>query len=276
MLKELFKDVDRLKDYMTKNNLDEKVFAQIIKDIEKHINDVQKTSEHDIHNCQCQLLRVHLVFTGKFPKLHLHTRHIQTLRKLHDKLFHSLSIKKPSVYFNRLPTYLFTTFMRGITYFTHEIANVPVYHRNVSCGEKTKTFTEKFVIQQTNSNVSAKKKKAIVKLCFIERKVYDMIYQNTIHEQDLGHLYELKNVERLFEQYHPGENLTLKIEYDDDDCTPRSLHIITIKKSKIIDESYTKLKNGMTYCIKHDFDGQVYEKYQTNDEEEPWMIKKTS
>ena len=46
-----------------------------------------------------------------------------------------------------------------------------------------------------------------------------MIYQNTMHE-----LYELKNVERLFEQYHPGENLNLRIEYDDDDCTPRSLH----------------------------------------------------
>ena len=35
-----------------------------------------------------------VVFTGKFPKLHLPTRHIQTLRKLHDKLFNSLSIKK--------------------------------------------------------------------------------------------------------------------------------------------------------------------------------------
>ena len=272
MLTELFKDVEKLKDYMTKTNVEEKVFVQIIKDIEKHVTTIQKTPESfKIHNYQCQLLKIHLAFTGKFPKLHLPTRHIQTLRKLHDKLFNSLSIKKPSVYFNHLPTFLFTTFMRGITYFTHEIANVPVYHRDVSCGDKSKTFTEKFIIQPTNSNVSSKKKKAIIKLCFIERKVYDMLYQNTIHEQDLGHLYELKNVERLFEQYHPEENLNLILEYEDDDCTPKVLHIVTIKKSKIRKETFTKLKSGLTYCTRYDFDGQFYEKSQTIDKEEPWL-----
>jgi hypothetical protein len=212
---------------------------------------------HVINLEQARLFRIHDVLIGKFAKLYIGTKE---LRGIHDKFFNALNIKVPRIRFAQLPTFLSTRFCQGITYFKNNagIDAIPFYHRNNSCGSR---------LNRNNMN-----DKFFVKNCYIERMIYDQIYNYVFHEQDLGHVHELKLVERKYQEFYKNERLIITVSFSQDQLYPNQLIIMTLNDDGIKNEIYTKaFSSNLVYCTKYS-GAQKYEKTQTFSQETPWIL----
>lgn len=182
-------------------------YNEIHKSMHKFVRENKKMKNIDefISKHSGELLRLHDILVGSFAKIYANTVNLKNLRSLHDSFFGILSIHSPGKKFQNVPTQLFTAFIQGITYFENEKERAfPVYHRSISCGSKSKTVEEKFRNYDKSNLI----------LCLIERLIYDNIYTNTFHRQDLGHLFELKKVEREYQDSFPGNQIKIDIEYE--------------------------------------------------------------
>ena len=56
-------------------------------------------------------------------------------------------------------------------------------------------------------------KKKALRQCYIERLLYDIIYEHTLHKQNLGHLLELQQVTRLYQDYFKGFKISIDVSY---------------------------------------------------------------
>jgi len=184
-----------------------------------------------IQTHQVVLYKIYDVFLGTTAKLYNKSSDIQEYRGSIDKLFNTLNIK-PKSYFNYLPTRIFNQFVRGITYFDDENPTEnPVYHRDASCKSSSMNIDAKF---------SKPSSKELLKKCYIERKIYNVLYQHFLHEQEVRHLKELYLVERYFQQYFPNISINVSIMYEDN-YYPYKCVIITLDNDKVIStETYTK------------------------------------
>ena len=203
-----------------------------------------------INSEQVRLFRIHDTLVGKFAKLYLNTT---SLRSLHDSLFiRILNIRVPRKRFARLATFLATRFCQGITFFANNGG------RN-SCGPLSG-------INRTN--------KYFVKNCYIERMIYNYIYNHVFYEQDIGHMHELKNIERIYQDFYKNENLAIQVIFSSDQLHPHQLIITTTKlNDQPIVEIYTKpYDTEIVDCIKY-IGSQKYEKTQTFLKESNWIVK---
>lgn len=180
-------------------------------------------------------------------------------------------------------TSLFTKFCEGITYFKEEmqINRDPIYHRNASCDfliTRSKESNVKFTkwLFQDNKN--------IVERCYIERLIYNKIWENTIDYQNVPHALELDNVARIFEQHFPYISLNIHVLFWGQVPYRLTIH----KKRRLgfnigIDledstETYTRTildPNVPTYdsyvaCIKSG-PGSMFVKNQTFEKYEEWV-----
>lgn len=137
--------------------------------------------------------------------------------------------------------------MNGITYFEYEV-NVtarPIYHRAVSCGNASKTVN--------NNTFDKDRKKKYVRRCLVERLIYDKIYTNILHAQDVAHMLELARMQRLFHDYFPEVN---GIYVNVQGTTPSSIFPVKVQISTFYEdmtsdiEVYTKHQN-IVHCTRH-------------------------
>ena len=171
-------------------------------------------------------------------------------RTIHDKIF--TSILRMNKYIPLGITQVFEDFIKGITYFSDELENkkkIPIYHRAASCGNSSEDFKKKYLqCYKDNDELTLKTKREHIYKCYLERLIYDKIYLNSIlHfpsglnselKQDDGHIFQLKEREKDFNECFLGINIEIDIFYELG--LPSCLIIKYIKNSIIekIDEYY--------------------------------------
>lgn len=277
-LEPLVKLVKVFKTHLVTSNIDTiKYVSSLLPKLNHEIKVLRKNMKHInmedfIHDNQAHLFMIHNALVGDVSKTYISdasTR--QNLRTVHDALFSIFNIKVPKKRFAHLPTWLATNFCKGITFFENNVSihNVPFYHRTQSCGSKIRTATE-MLIESPNEH-----KHTYLRNCFIERKIYDAIYTNTMHQQDIKHLYELKVIEQLYQNAYPDERLHIQISYFDDDIHPCCLHMYIQNKEQTTIEIYQRFmdNNKLVYCKRITPDGKIYEKYQDYHQEQPFLLK---
>jgi len=247
--------ISKLKDYASRI----KTIAIKLNNIIIDVTDFYEKHSYDIY-------KIHDILVGFTAKIYLDTYHIDILRNSHDYIFQSifkikLSNSNLNSKFKNVATNLFSEFIKGITYFSNEkVEERPIYHRISLCGTKLLTVNDKFSFPIINS------KKNAIKICYIERLIYDYIFRELMHLQDASHLKELKIMQRLYEDNFNYNSIDIKIDLD------KNILLCTImnKDDDIISrEKYAK-KNKEVICEKVEGNSK-YTKIQTFDEEKPWI-----
>lgn len=149
-------------------------------------------------------------------------------RSLHDKIF--TKILKMEKHVPLGITRIFEEFLKGITYFSNEteyIKQIPIYHRAASCGDSSADFIKKYLqCYKTNIPNNIKQKKEHIYKCYLERLIYDRMFQHSfmnnlnVHskhttaiEQNKGHKFQLTERARNFNSCFTGIKINIKIEY---------------------------------------------------------------
>ena len=196
-------------------------------------------------------------------------------------LMHVLLINNVKQFFERLPTDYLTEFCKGITYFSGEvITERPFYHRESSCGTGKLTASQKFLSKRTvTESPSHQAIKAKVRKCYLERTIYDQIYNDILHYQDLPHFAELRKMERYYQDNYNERRITALIYYRNQ-IEPESLIITTFGDAvgDKIEEHYEKTASKVVKCTKRVFKDNVlvafFSKEQTEDLETMWIEAK--
>lgn len=196
-----------------------------------------------------QIYRFHESLVGVYAKTYMNASQISKCRSHHDSIMQNVfAIKRPSKRFQHMPTKLFNQLVRGITYFSTEpVVEQPIYHREASCGSSTLDYITKFVNRHHIHTADA------LERCYIERLIYDAIYVTIYYKQDIGHLQELRNIERLYQEKNKGITITVNIRFDNL-IFPADLKITWTKAwDKSIVETYSKDKlDGRVTCKRVD------------------------
>jgi hypothetical protein len=229
-----------------------------------------------------ELSVIYNVMVGAFAKLY-NKSIIDKIRSGSDALMRFFNIKSQHS-FSYLPTKLFANFCKGITYFNGDvILEMPPYHRSDSCGTKALPFNEKFTINPADSPKTTVAKKQYLRKCYLERMIYNKIFENTLYRQDVQHMKELKLIERLYQDYHPDESINIDVSFERY-IYPVNVDITTRIKSLKIAESFTK-----TFDDSNNYDAnitvqkivtngsqrnqvQIYNKVQTYEKEMPYIL----
>ena len=231
----------------------EKIMSLMAKAFRKTIKDFKIFNRQDfIDRNAGQLYRINSVLVGYFAKLFLNNQQISHFISLHNIIFKSsLIILKPSTYFKSLATIIFNKFVKGITYFSND--DVPqniVYHREQSCGSKTKSVAEKFSEKISQSDLDKLRIKSIVRICYIERLIYDKIFFTVFHFQDPEHLIELRKMEIMYDKYFPFENIYVDdVHFTDEKVYPEKVTITTRNNINIQKNRRIHKEMGQQSCV---------------------------
>ena len=217
-----------------------------------------------------ELYIIHDITVGKFARAYSTRDVIDKFRSIHDRLFqNNLRLYNLDAKFRTIPTKLFSEFCKGITYFSDEVVGSPIYHRNSSCENSTITKSINFTCEKN-------KKKQYVKRCYLERLIFDKIYAEILHEQNIEHYVELKRVERIFQDTWPNESIQINLSYKSY-LYPINMLITYDNGQTITRETYRRTYTNNQYVsnisCKQIKDGKVYEKTQTFDSETSWILQ---
>lgn len=264
-LLEIYDTVVDLRDYLENSRVDnstsltryKKTLMDLVKSFKTRYHKDKQCMQDIINQEPARLFKIHDILVGKAAKLYI--KDTSTFRQVHDILFtECLGIKVPRKRFANLATQLATKLCEGLTYFANDtgIQEVPFYHRDTSCGPKDRR------------NMS---RKEFVRMCYIERLIYDAVYTFVFYEQDVKHLIELRNIERLFQDHFKGHDITVKVSASDD-LHPDIVFITSINPLYILPaiERYVK-NNDRIECYRFSHDLISYHKTQTFQQESPWI-----
>ncbi len=166
-------------------------------------------------------------------------------RSLYDTLFFNLL--KMQRQMTSEATDEFERFMPGISVFGMENINAsekPLYHRDASCGPKSLTTSEYDDTRRCGPQHSLSQRdanKARILKCYVERLVYDKIYEK--HNlrfpgkleyqgaQDANHWRRLEKTREDFESCFPFTKLILDVDFDERDI-PFCLTIRIVEDNK--------------------------------------------
>lgn len=226
-------------------------------------------------------LKSTLVSNNKeFFKAHYDDDLIDQMKSQYDRLFITIRYKQILKGFENKATTIFTNFVKGITYFQSEfqITRNPIYHRNASCGSSIVPSVYTF-----SKTLYGPDKSSYIQRCYVERLVYDKIYEHVNTMQNLGHKHELEEVSRIYDSYFPINSIKInEIKYYID--FPVKLVIGVYHKDALLyTETYTKSLNDANeykdnvLCYKDDFAKKMYyEKVQTFASPSQWIQKDLS
>lgn len=184
-------------------------------------------------------------------------------------------------------TRTFKEFIRGITYFQepsqHISVGSPIYHRLTSCGPIHDEHYNTFHTCYTNNpnNIEAERR---IRTCYIERLIYDAMYQHqtslfdTIKRQDKGHHTWLRKTKEDFQTCYPNINIQVIITRYEGQL-PMELGINIYSHKKLVEQQhYTR-----TFGIHEGYDpfvfcqrwlvntNQYQEKFQEFSQEHEWQ-----
>lgn len=214
--------------------------------------------------------QIHTTLVGHYIS-NGHKELVQLFRSPHDIIFRSMDIKRPGAKFRRLPTKVFTEFVKGITFFSKDaVRETPVYHRLKACGTSELAIADKFRRIRGYSADSAHTNKERVRLCYIERLIYNQIFETILHTQDHGHIRELKEMERLYQDLFPSSNLDVKVGHFEGipRIFPTTLHVTD---DEYIEHYHKDINSNLVRCSKKQ-NGQTYHKFQSFEGETPWLL----
>jgi hypothetical protein len=199
---------------------------------------------------------------------------INAMKSIYDKIFINTRYKQQIINLEADATRYFTNFAKGITYFdSSSKINKNFIEENASCGSEQQPSNQHFTMEKF-----APKKHKLIYRCLLERLIYDKIYQNTLRMQDLGHKFELDNIQKIYDNYFPDKSLKIiKIDYTINE-DPYNLIFGFYNKDKLIEKrTYTKsfdannLYEDNVECTKEDYiSNKYYEKIQTFIEKKDW------
>lgn len=275
---EIIDDIDALRIHMrTRIFPDDKKTKPLLSNLQKHTEQFVQFAKKELELASFTeehiglIYRIYDTLVGAFGKVH--GGNGMEYRRLCDKIMNALNIKRPMSRFASVPAIFLAHLLRGITYFeSDEEIDWPRYHRKQSCGEKFKIRTE-------DSKRIVDEKKAALQKCYIERSVYNELHHHILHRQDTGHLVELRHIQQLWQDYYPGEEIIVKVEYDAFNL-PSSLHIYhQDAKMRRTEDIYRKDEGGVVHCYRDVYRVmkcisplrlESYKKVQTFEKEEPW------
>jgi hypothetical protein len=194
-----------------------------------------------------ELVQIRKLLTGKNRHMYFDRSYNTRLTACNTQIFsNTFRISRINARFSRLPTAIFAEFVKGITFFQSDVTptlETPAYHRPLSCGSGDLTFREKFVIDASMSDIVVNRRKRALRTCYIERMVYNNIYEYVLDKQDTGHRVELQQLERLYQDYYPGHKLTVDTNIGIGQLTPTFLIILdSYDDNKFhVEETYEKL-----------------------------------
>lgn len=272
---EVYSDILAFRDYLSTGIITDSGVKQWCKKLAKPIKTFVSRSKQNkkqyidafIEDNIGQIYRFHETLAGVYGKTYMDSKQINYCRSPHDTVMQNvLNIKRPSRRFQHMPTKIFNQFVRGITYFSSEsVAEQPIYHRDASCGSANLDYITKFVNRSDTADS--------LERFYIERLIYDAIYTTVYYKQDLGHLNELRNIERLYQERNNG--ITIRVEVNFHNLIlPASLIIRWTKEwDKTVTETYSKDTNGGVDCKRIDMmSGSIlkYTKIQNFDNKREW------
>jgi len=277
----LLAHIDKLRQFFITSINDTERIAEKLKTIETIVKNMTHTPfdvNTFVENHKVSLYRIYDTLVGTYKNYYFNnsTTIIPKARSINDLFFKSiLKITNPKNRFARIPTLLTMSFCKGITYFktNNGIDAWPFYHRTESCGAADKKAEDKFIEHVTNSDTTKEAKKIYVRNCYMERKIFDDIYNNTFHQQDMRHLYELQIIERIYQDYFPHESLSIRVNFKDG-YYPIGLVVSSynVEANSQITEYYTKSRyDSNTVECKRIVNGKQYIKTQTFNEETAWI-----
>ena len=211
---------------------------------------------------------------GEHYNLHVKNKSLlPNMRSIVDIIFNAVNIKNPVDFLNYMCTIIFEKFIQGITYFTlqplyrdNNKTEHPLYHRPLSCGSKTQSHTQKFEFQKGKSQTSGEHLYQHIMTCYIERTIYDDIYNKMNKMQNISHLKELDILRRLcFDKYKSIPKI--KVSFKPNTIIPIKL---VIDYELYHSETFSKPENGnIVKCIKR-FRSQTFTKTQSFAFETSW------
>ena len=210
--------------------------------------------------------KVYDTFKGDYFKIYIKVTTDADVVQIIDGFFGMFLINNPKRFIQYLPTRIFNYFIRGITYFRNErlINENPLYHRPLSCGSRTLPIDKKFKITNLSEN-TAEDRRLAMQQCYIERRIYDILYEKIIGEQDFAHAMELVKMERLYQEMYGFSLPSVKIMAYKNSIEPIRLHIdFSLRHS----ETYQKTE-GIVKATKRE-GAQYFCKNQTEDHEATW------
>jgi hypothetical protein len=255
--------------------------------ITKDISATEKKTFFRAHLPEC--FRIHSTLVGEFAKSY-NKPLISQMRSSHDAFFGAIGLVRPSLSFSHHVTRLFTDFIKGVTFFANEKVNeAPIYHRLSSCGTGQATLSAKF--QRPLSLDSGIQNISRLRLCFIEREIYNQIYKKILGSQDTKHLLELERTARLLEDTM-GYPMNVLVEFDNKTALPFKLTITyctlpviaRINLQSRADHEFMKRKHqieeiyvhepgqSIVNCMKFEANGIMHEKTQTFLKETSWKL----
>jgi len=212
--------------------------------------------------------------------------------RLRDQIFGSklkdITYEDP----RRKVTLIVNEFLKGITWFQNEVIYNdydPVYHRIGSCSRKGEGNHN--CVGVTDRTTRKSNKRSIEK-CYIERLIYDNIWQRiNQNQQDEGHLKWLLDTKIAYMTCYPNNSIEIIIQYNDDKLNNAKYNIdinipisVTIKKFKdekqIDEESYYKsynnnVKEYLTSVVAIRYkDGKTYTKRISFLKNKLWLLPK--
>lgn len=203
-----------------------------------------------------ELVQIRKLLTGKNRQMYFDRHYHARLTTCNTQIFsNAFRIAHINARFSRLPTAIFAEFVKGITFFKSDVTSVleiPQYHRPLSCGSANLTFLQKFEITGSMSATNINRRKRALRTCYIERMIYNNIYEYVLDKQDMGHIIELQQLERLYQDYYPDHKLTVDTNIGIDQLDPTFLMIIdSYDDNKFhVEETYEKQDNGEVYCTR--------------------------
>jgi len=243
-------------------NIEENKFIDLYKNLEIFYNKLNKIKNNNIllqgfiDNNYIKIKEI------KYFLLSIKTK---KSRSMHDKIF--TKILKLNNYIPLGITHVFEDFIKGIIYFNDEIENVkkiPIYHRSASCGNSSEDFKKKyFQCYNTNTPEEIEIKKKHIFKCYLERLIYDDMYRNltlhfptTLNNQELkqneGHLFQLNERAKNYNQCFLGIKIAIEIDYDNN-------FPIILKINYIKDENLLKKEIFMKNTYIDDYGNTRYE-----------------
>jgi hypothetical protein len=154
------------------------------------------------------IYRIYETLLGKYSDIYIPYRMKTVIRNnVINKFFGKLNIRSYRWFFLSLPTTVFNSFVKGITYFDSDDNTLesPNYHRLASCQSSRVPMEDK--VQNVQDPT-------FIKTCYIERLIYNELYNHYLHHQDINHMHELYKTEKYYFQFFPNETVNISINYD--------------------------------------------------------------
>jgi len=246
---QIYNVLSNIKDILLKENFYENKLNKFYFDINYLYKELNKIKNNNI--LKQGFIDKHIDELRKIKNFLLERKDTRS-RSIHDKIF--TSILKMDKYIPLGITQVFEDFVKGITYFSNEIENkkkIPIYHRAASCGNSSEDFKKKYLqCYKDNNELTLEIKRDHIFKCYLERLIYDKIYLNSILHfpsglnnelrQNNGHIFQLKERAKNFNECFLGLNIEIEIFYELE--LPSYLIIKYIKDGNIEKiEEYSKI-----------------------------------